>query len=133
MKHLFLFSLLFLSIALFSAEIKGKVVAVADGDTITVLDEMDHASFKIRLDKIDAPEKEQAFGNKAKLYLSSLIFGRQVSVRFKAVDRYGRILGVVFCDGHEPLCKMDLMDPMDQMDMPQWQQNQLPLHACRNG
>ena len=101
MKHLFLFSLLFLSIALFSAEIKGKVVAVADGDTITVLDEMDHASFKIRLDKIDAPEKEQAFGNKAKLYLSSLIFGKQVSVRFKAVDRYGRILGVVFCDGLE--------------------------------
>ena len=132
-KHLFLFSLLFLSIALFSAEIKGKVVAVADGDTITVLDEMDHASFKIRLDKIDAPEKEQAFGNKAKLYLSSLIFGKQVSVRFKAVDRYGRILGVVFCDGHEPLCKMDLMDLMDQMDMPQWQQNQPPLHACRNG
>ena len=101
MKPLFLLSLLFLSLFLFSAEIKGKVVAVTDGDTITVLDEMDKGNFKIRLDKIDAPEKNQAFGNKAKQFLSSLIFGKQVSIRYKAVDRYGRILGVIYCDGAE--------------------------------
>ena len=101
MKPLFLLSLLFLSLSLFSAEIKGKVVAVTDGDTITVLDEMDKGNFKIRLDKIDAPEKKQAFGNKAKQFLSSLIFGKQVTVRYKAVDRYGRIVGVVYCDGVE--------------------------------
>jgi len=100
-KHLFLLSLLLLSLSLFSAEIKGKVVAVTDGDTITVLDEMDKGNFKIRLDKIDAPEKNQAFGNKAKQFLSSLIFGKQVSIRYKAVDRYGRILGVIYCDGAE--------------------------------
>ncbi len=101
MKPLFLLSLLLLSLSLFSAEIKGKVVAVTDGDTITVLDEMDKGNFKIRLDKIDAPEKKQAFGNKAKQFLSSLIFGKQVTVRYKAVDRYGRIVGVVYCDGVE--------------------------------
>ena len=101
MKPLFLLSLLFLSLSLFSAEIKGKVVAVTDGDTITVLDEMDKGNFKIRLDKIDAPEKKQAFGNQAKQFLSSLIFGKQVTVRYKAVDRYGRIVGVVYCDGVE--------------------------------
>ena len=101
MKHLFLLSLLLLSLSLFSAEIKGKVVAVTDGDTITVLDEMDKGNFKIRLDKIDAPEKNQAFGNKAKQFLSSLIFGKQVSIRYKAVDRYGRILGVIYYDGAE--------------------------------
>ena len=98
MKPLFLLSLLLLSLAVFSAEIKGKVVAVSDGDTITVLDEMDKGNFKIRLDKIDAPEKKQPFGSKAKQFLSSLIFGKQVTVRFKAVDRYGRIVGVVYCD-----------------------------------
>ena len=86
MKPLFLLSLLFLSLSLFSAEIKGKVVAVYDGDTITVLDKMDKGNFKIRLDKIDAPEKKQAFGSKAKQFLSSLIFGKQVTVRYKAVD-----------------------------------------------
>ena len=100
-KHLFLLSLIFLFHSLFSAEIKGKVIAVADGDTITVLDEMDKGNFKIRLDKIDAPEKKQAFGSKSKQFLSSLIFGKQVSIRYRAVDHYGRILGVIYCDGAE--------------------------------
>ena len=101
MKPLFLLSLLLLSLSLFSAEIIGKVVGVSDGDTITVLDDMDQGNFRIRLDKIDAPEKKQAFGNKAKQYLSSLIFGKKVSIRYKSIDRYGRILGVVFLDGKE--------------------------------
>ena len=100
-KHLFLISLIFLFHSLFSAEIKGKVIAVADGDTITVLDEMDQGKFKIRLDKIDAPEKKQAFGSKSKQFLSSLIFGKQVSIRYRAVDCYGRIIGTVFCGGIE--------------------------------
>ena len=41
MKPLFLLSLLFLSLSLFSAEIIGKVVGVSGGDTITVLDNLD--------------------------------------------------------------------------------------------
>ncbi len=103
MKKLILLSLslLLLSLSVFSAEIIGKVIGVTDGDTITVSDDMDQGIFRIRLDKIDAPEKKQAFGNKSKQYLSNLIFGRKVSVRFKAVDRYGRILGVIFCNGVE--------------------------------
>ena len=84
MKPLFLLSLFFLSLSLFSAEIIGKVVGVSDGDTITVSDNLDKGKFRIRLDKIDAPEKKQAFGNKAKQFLSSLIFGKQVTVRFKS-------------------------------------------------
>jgi endonuclease YncB( thermonuclease family) len=39
----------------------GKVISVADGDTITVLDES-RTQHKIRLAGIDAPEKGQAFG-----------------------------------------------------------------------
>ena len=101
MKKLLFLSLLLLSLSTFSAEIIGKVVGVSDGDTITVLDDMDQGNFRIRLDKIDAPEKKQAFGNKAKQYLSSLIFGKKVSIRYKSIDRYGRILGVVFLDGKE--------------------------------
>ena len=41
--------------------VSGRVVGVADGDTITVLD-ADKVQHKIRLDGIDAPEKKQAFG-----------------------------------------------------------------------
>jgi len=40
----------------------GKVINVADGDTITVLDDT-NTQHKIRLSGIDAPEKRQAFGN----------------------------------------------------------------------
>lgn len=49
--------------------ITGKVVAVSDGDTITVLD-ADKQQHKIRLAGIDAPEAGQDFGNKAKQNLS---------------------------------------------------------------
>ena len=101
MKKLILFSLLLPLFSLFTAEIRGRGIAVSDGDTITVLDEMDQGKFKIRLDKIDAPEKKQAFGNKARRYLSSCVSGRDVTVRFRAVDRYGRIIGIVFCGGIE--------------------------------
>ena len=101
MKKLILFSLLLPLFSLFAAEIRGRVIAVSDGDTITVLDEMDQGKFKIRLDKIDAPEKKQAFGSKSKQFLSSLIFGKQVSIRYRAVDCYGRIIGTVFCGGIE--------------------------------
>ena len=45
--------------------ITGRVVGVADGDTITVLD-ADKVQHKIRLTGIDAPEKKQAFGNRSK-------------------------------------------------------------------
>ena len=43
----------------------GKIVRVADGDTVTVLDALDGAPFRIRLDKIDAPELRQPFGPEA--------------------------------------------------------------------
>lgn len=65
------------------------------------VDDMDQGKFRIRLDKIDAPEKKQAFGNKTKQFLSSLTFGKKVSIRYKSIDTYGRVLGVVFLDGAE--------------------------------
>ena len=55
--------------------ITGKVVSVADGDTITVLD-ADKTQHKIRLNGIDAPEKAQPFGQRSKQSLSDLVFGK---------------------------------------------------------
>ena len=46
------------------ADFSGKVVGIADGDTITVL--RDKTPVKIRLADIDAPESAQPFGNRAK-------------------------------------------------------------------
>jgi len=72
----------------------GRVVGVADGDTITVLDET-KTQHRIRLVGIDAPEKNQAFGQKSKQSLSEMVYGKEVSVLWDKQDRYGRILGKV--------------------------------------
>ena len=88
----------FLSFALEAATISGRVVGVADGDTITVLDNS-NTQYKIRLAGIDAPEKKQPFGNVSKKSLSDLVYGKQVSVDYNKQDRYGRTVGKVIVDG----------------------------------
>ena len=82
----------------YDAEIQGCVAKVADGDTLTVLDTA-NVQHKIRLNGIDAPEKSQAFGNVSKKHLSSLVIGRDVHVKYKSRDKYGRILGTIYVDG----------------------------------
>ena len=49
----------------FADVITGKVVSVADGDTVTVLTPA-KKQVKVRLDGVDAPEKAQAFGDPSK-------------------------------------------------------------------
>ncbi len=84
--------------SLFADEVRGWVIRVADGDTITVLSAADPApvQYKIRLNAIDAPEKDQAFGQKSKQRLSDYVFGKDVTVTWKSKDKYGRILGTVW-------------------------------------
>ena len=77
-----------------------KVVKVTDGDTVHVLDQS-KTKHKIRLGGIDAPEKKQAFGNKSKQNLSSLIAGKSVEVEYNKRDRYGRIVGKLIKDGQD--------------------------------
>lgn len=76
----------------------GIVVGVADGDTITVLDEK-YRQHKIRLAGIDAPEKRQAFGQRSKQSLSDLAYRRQAVVETSKTDRYGRLVGKVTITG----------------------------------
>ncbi len=74
--------------------LRGEVVALADGDTITVLD-ADRRQHKVRLAGIDAPEKRQSFGTQSKDSLASMVFRRQVVVEWSKYDRYGRVIGKV--------------------------------------
>lgn len=73
----------------------GRVVAVADGDTLTVLD-VGRQQHKIRVAGIDAPEKAQPFGQRSKESLSRLTFQKDVRVEWQKRDRYGRIIGKVW-------------------------------------
>lgn len=78
-----------------AATLSGKVVAVADGDTITILTP-DKEQIKIRLVETDGPEKDQPYGQKSKQALSDLVFGKHVSVEWNKTDKYKRTLGRVF-------------------------------------
>lgn len=49
----------------------GRIVSIADGDTVTLLD-ANLQQHKIRLSGIDAPEKRQPFGNRSRLHLGAL-------------------------------------------------------------
>lgn len=79
-----------------SAEtLRGIVVGVADGDTITLLTP-DRRMVRVRLAEIDAPElRGQPFGRTAKVALSSLVYRRQAKVDVVTYDRYGRAVAMV--------------------------------------
>ena len=75
--------------------ITGRVTRVSDGDTVWVTDAA-KLKHKVRLDRIDAPEKDQPWGMESSSFLKSWIFGKDVRVEYAKRDRYGRILGVIY-------------------------------------
>ena len=78
----------------------GKVIAVADGDTITVLHGKEQ--HRIRVSDIDCPERKQPFGTKAKQFTGELTFGETVTYRVSKTDRYGRLVArVILPDGRD--------------------------------
>ncbi len=97
MRHVPLLLLLVISTTTAQTVHHGKVVKIADGDTLTLL--VNEQQLKIRLSDIDTPERKQPFGTKAKEALSELAFGKQARVVEVTKDRYGRIVGRVYMDG----------------------------------
>ncbi|WP_255490576.1 thermonuclease family protein [Dysgonomonas sp. 511] len=73
----------------------GEVVSVADGDTMTI-QTSDGRRIKVRLEGIDAPERGQDYGTKARNHLNDLCYGKRVMIDHKGEDQYGRVLGVVY-------------------------------------
>jgi endonuclease YncB( thermonuclease family) len=92
------FNLLVLSTEIPSDDFSRRVVGVSVEDTINVMH--DGRAEKIRLYGIDAPEKGQAFGNRAKQFVAAPAFGKEVEVEVKDRDRYGRtVADVILPDG----------------------------------
>ncbi len=96
------------------APFEGRVVRVADGDTLEVLrlEGARRVPVKVRLHGVDCPERRQPFGKQAKEAALRLAAGQTVRVEPKARDRYGRTVGVVVLpDGrrlHEELVRLGL-------------------------
>ncbi|HEY5825254.1 MAG TPA: thermonuclease family protein, partial [Cyclobacteriaceae bacterium] len=96
MRHL-LIVIFLLVVSPSFCQLSGKVIAVADGDTFTLLTAT-KKQIKIRLHGIDCPERKQDFGNAAKKFLTDLIFNKAVDVKEMNIDRYGRTIGIVRID-----------------------------------
>ena len=89
-----------LAVAASADTLTGRVVGIADGDTLTLLDER-NTQHKIRLSGIDSPEKGQPFGQACKKSLSDLAYDRVGAVESNKLDRYGRVIGKVLVNGQD--------------------------------
>lgn len=80
---------------LLSAEtLNGRVLSVADGDTLTLYTD-DGRKERVRLWGIDAPERDQKFGTQARTILDTMVRNKTVRVESEERDDYGRVVGTV--------------------------------------
>ena len=89
-----------LSVAAHAETLTGRVVSIADGDTLTLLDATNQ-QHKIRLSGIDAPEKNQDFGQKSKTSLSAMAFNQPAQAECRKRDMYQREVCVVIVEGKD--------------------------------
>lgn len=79
--------------------LRGKVVGIADGDTIDV--RLESGMLRVRLHGVDAPEHDQPWGRAAKRALSKLVYRENVEVEPITQDQYERIVARVWLDGRD--------------------------------
>jgi len=92
------FTALLCAISGFTETLSGKIVKIADGDTVTLLTP-NNEQIRIRLNCIDAPEKSQDFGQRSRQSLGNLLAGAYVKIKKHDVDKYGRVIGTIYLDG----------------------------------
>lgn len=78
-------------------ELVGNVTYIVDGDTLDI------NGVRIRLSLVDTPERGQSGFKEAKDFVSSLCLGKKgeldVDDGQRRGDRYGREIGIVYCNG----------------------------------
>jgi endonuclease YncB( thermonuclease family) len=67
-----------------------------DGDTVEIQDT--DKAYKLRLNHIDAPERNQSFGKKSRRALMKFCQNSHVQVIITGTDKYHRQLGNLYCD-----------------------------------
>ena len=83
------------STPVWAADLTGRVVAIQDGDTLTLLTP-ERRQVRVRLHAIDTPESRQPYGTRARQELSALAFRQEVRVEVMDTDHYGRTVGQVW-------------------------------------
>jgi len=79
--------------------LSGQVVRIVDGDTIVL--EADGARHRVRLAGIDAPERNQPWGDAATRELRRQVAGQQLVVEWSKRDRWKRLIGIIRLDGED--------------------------------
>lgn len=79
------------------AELVGQVVVIGDGDTLKVL--VGLALVNVRLADINAPARGQPYYQRSRAALAEICRGKPATIRNRGVDRCGRTVGHVRCDG----------------------------------
>lgn len=79
-------------------DVRGKVVAVIDGNTLKVAGD-DNQTHHILLMGVDSPELDQEFGQEAKKCLEKMTLGKHVTVSFKGRDRFGNVMAEILING----------------------------------
>jgi micrococcal nuclease len=78
-------------------ELVGNVTHVVDGDTLDI------NGVRVRLSLVDTPERGQPEFKEAKVFVNKLCLGKKAELDIddgqRRGDRYGREIGVVYCDG----------------------------------
>lgn len=95
---LLLVSLLAVVHAASGETISGTVVAITDGDTLSIVGK-DRKRHRIRLAEIDAPERKQAYGTRSRNSLAAICFQKAAVAETAEKDSYGRLIGKVSCAG----------------------------------
>ena len=97
--HLFLVLIFsFPIVSLADQNQRGRVMKVTDGDTI-IIETSEKERHKIRLTEIDAPERDQPWGQRASRALSIKVMGKNIVAKVSGTDRYNRILAQIFYKG----------------------------------
>lgn len=135
-----LFFVMFLS-ALPAFAWDGRVVDVADGDTITVEPIKGGDRVKVRLYGIDCPEGKQPYGQAARGFVANVALYKpvKVDVAKQGKDRYGRAVATITVKGAGVLQEL-LLDaglawvyPQYCKDRPGWYALEARARKARRG
>ncbi|WP_238784891.1 thermonuclease family protein [Blattabacterium cuenoti] len=77
---------------------------IYDGDTFRI-ETKKMEEYRIRIADIDCPEKNQSYGREAKNFLTKKILNQTVLIKNIKIDKYNRIVGLVFYEKNKDLGK----------------------------
>ena len=114
-------------------ELVGNVTYIVDGDTLDI------NGIRVRLSLVDTPERGQAGFKEAREFVSSLCLSKKgeldVDDGQRRGDRYGREIGIVYCDGvnlNEKLVDEGLAKILtDYCDISEFSKESWAVASCR--